>query len=174
MTKAAVCAWLLMPAAVLAGCSMFSKPDPRPCPRVSVLNEAQRVTEYRPGPGRDLIDVAYVGQIDTLKSQCRYQDAQLTVGTEVTVLAERGPAADGPTTTLPVFIAVTRAGQEDILAKEVFDTAIEFPSGLRQGQAVGEYEQSLHLKEGETGADYEIIVGFQLTEEQLEMNRSRR
>ena len=173
MIKRAVCVWPLLLVALVAGCSMFSKPDPRPCPRVSVLNEAQQVTQYRPGPGRDLTDVAYVGEIGRLKSQCHYEDNQLTVGTEVTVLAERGPAADDPTVSLPVFIAVTGAGQ-DILAKEVFDTTVEFPSGLRQGQAVGEYEQSLHLKDGETGANYEIIVGFQLTKEQLEMNRPRR
>lgn len=166
---------LVVPALLIAvaGCGLFRKPETRPCPRVSILNEAGRVTQYRPGPGRDLIDVAYEAEIGPLRSQCRYLENQLTVGTEVTFLVERGPAGGERTTSLPFFIAVTD-NANNILAKEVFDTEVSFPTGLRQGQTVDEFEQSLMLKEGETGADYEIIVGFQLTEEQLRLNRSRR
>lgn len=158
---------------VLAGCGVFSEPETRPCPRVSVLNEAERITQYKPGPGRDLIDVTFEGKVSGVRSDCKFDGDLLTVGSEIAFTLERGPAAEGREVEFAVFIAVTDSAQA-ILAKEVFQSKVAFPEGLRRTSGTEEFEQVIPLAEGETGDDYEIIVGFQLSGEQLELNRSRR
>ena len=55
--------------------------------------------------------------------------------------------------------------------------AAKFPpfGGARRRSGVREeIEQIVFLKENENGSDYEIIVGLQLNEQQLQQNRGRR
>jgi hypothetical protein len=64
--------------------------------------------------------------------------------------------------------------EQNIIAKQTFASKIEFRDGRRRAGVREEIEQILFLKEGEGGSDYEIIVGLQLTEQQLQQNRGRR
>ena len=64
--------------------------------------------------------------------------------------------------------------EQNIIAKKTFASEIEFRDGRRRADVREEIEQILFLKEGENGDDYEIIVGMQLTEQQLKQNRRRR
>lgn len=158
---------------LLAGCSLFKKEDPRACPRVSILNEAARVVVYRDGPGRDLIDVRHEMQIGDISWSCKYSETQVRVLAKISILAQRGPASEAPQAQASYFVAVTEGG-ETILAKEVFRSAIAFPEGRSQAGVFEEIEQIIPLSDSEAGPNYEIIVGFQLTEDQLKHNRKRR
>tara|TARA_R110002167_G_scaffold39648_1_gene122266 strand:- start:283 stop:798 length:516 start_codon:yes stop_codon:yes gene_type:complete len=158
---------------LLAGCSLFQKDDPRACPRVSILNDAARVAVYRDGPGRDLIDVMHEGQIGDIGWSCKYDKTQVNVLAKISFLAQRGPASDRPEASFKYFVAITADGQE-ILAKKVFTTVVAFPSGLSQAGVFEEIEQIIPLPDLESGPNYEIIVGFQLSEEQLKHIRKRR
>jgi len=91
----------------------------------------------------------------------------------VIILAQRGPASRGAEANFPFFVAVTDRDQ-NILAKEVFDSVVEFPEGRRRAGVFEEVEQQIALRDEETGDDYEIIVGFQLSRDQLDRNRARR
>jgi hypothetical protein len=74
---------------------------------------------------------------------------------------------------VPFFFTIV-GPDGSIRAKEVFDSPIEFQKGRRRAGVFEEIEQVIELGKEETGASYEIIVGFQLTREQLERNRKRR
>lgn len=160
-------------AIALAGCSLFQKDDPRACPRVSILNDAARAVVYRDGPGRDLIDVVHEGQIGEVGWSCKYSKTDVTVLAKIAFLAQRGPASSQPEARLPFFVAVTDSGRE-ILAKQVFQTVVAFPEGRSQAGVFEEIEEIIPLPDQTSGPEYEIIVGFQLTEEQLRHNRKRR
>lgn len=164
---------LLIPALVVAGCGFFQPEEIRPCPRVSVLDDAGRAVQYRDGAGRDLTDVTYQARIDDVQSSCSYDKQELTVNATVIILAQRGPASRGAEANFPFFVAVTDRDQ-NILAKEVFDSVVEFPEGRRRAGVFEEVEQQIALRDEETGDDYEIIVGFQLSRDQLDRNRARR
>jgi len=158
---------------VLVGCDFFQGQDTRPCPRVTVLDDAGRSTQHRDGPGRDLTDVTYIARIEDVQSTCKYRKQQLTVDATIIILAQRGPASTQPQANFPFFVAITDIDQ-NILAKEVFDSVVEFPDGRRRAGVYEEITQEIALGPDETGIAYEIIVGFQLSREQLERNRARR
>ena len=54
---------------------------------------------------------------------------------------------------------------------EVFDSVIEFERRQRRVGVREEIDQELSLAGDDSGANYEVLVGFQLTAEQLEQNR---
>ncbi|NQV45742.1 MAG: hypothetical protein HQ501_12595, partial [Rhodospirillales bacterium] len=73
-------------------------PPPPPCPSVSILGNAERVTQFRTGPGRDLTDITVEARIDDFIARCIYdvdEDTgvgQVHVELSLGVTAARGAA----------------------------------------------------------------------------------
>ncbi len=160
---------------LVGGCGLFQKPPPGPCPRVSVLDVAAKLVMFRPGPGRDLIDVEFEGEITPLGGGCNYvdRDRVIEMRLELRIAALLGPAAGGATVELPYFVAIVGPDQA-ILAKQVFRSPIEFEKNRRRAGALEQTDQTIPLAEGQTGADFEVLIGFQLTAAQLDYNRQQR
>lgn len=166
---------LLVATLALSACSMFEKSTPKECPVALTLRETSTVTQFRDGPGRDLVDVAWLGGIRDVRSGCRYLEQQLTVDVAIEMVATRGPAGRGvASANLPFFVAVTRSSDNAVIAKKVFDSQIDVPDGRRRAGVLEEVRQVIQLAPGEEGGAYEIVVGFQLTPEQLTFNRQSR
>ncbi len=157
---------------LLGACALFQRPPPGPCPRVSVLRDAAKLVQFRPGPGRDLIDVEFEGEITLLGGGCDYvdDDRVIEMRLELRIAALRGPAARGAKVELPYFVAIIGPDQA-ILAKQVFASPIEFEQNRRRAGALEQTDQTIPLQDGQTGADFEILVGFQLSAAQLDYNR---
>ncbi|MDP6342908.1 MAG: hypothetical protein QF578_16505 [Alphaproteobacteria bacterium] len=164
---------LLLAISALPGCGLFPSEEARPCPRVSLLNDAGRLIAYREGPGRDLTDVRYEARVEDVNWACGYTKNRLRVAAKIDIVATRGPASRQGKISVPFFVAIT-GGDQQILAKQAFKSELVFPKGRRRAGVREEIEQIIFLREGETGAHYEIIVGLQLSEEQLRLNRRRR
>jgi hypothetical protein len=167
-TTLIVCAGLL-----LAACGLFRPGEVKVCPRVSLLNEAASMIRYRDGPGRDLTDVLYEAKVRDINWSCKYLDNRLRVEAVIDIVAQKGPASTGANAQVPFFVAIIDGGQ-NIVAKKTFSSEVEFRAGQRRAGVREEIEQTVFLKQGESGTDYEIIVGLQLTEQQLQQNRGRR
>jgi hypothetical protein len=170
--RVAAAAGLVAALAACASLNPFKKPETRPCPTVAVLRDAGQLVQYRPGPGRDILDVRYSVDIADITGSCKYSRDALEVTVSVDLIFTKGPAAEGAEMSAPYFVAVTRGG-DDILAKKIFDSTIEFPANRRRAGVREEVDQFIRLQPDETGAAYEIIVGLQVSEEQLERNRKR-
>ena len=161
-------------ALALAGCGMFGDESvPRACPDAMILVDARHVTLYRDGPGRDLTDVEFEGEIARIAGDCTYDDDELRVTLVADLVATRGPAAPDAEANLPFFVAITDEAR-NIVAKKVFDSAIPIPDGRRRAGVREEIEQVIPLPADEPAPYYQIVVGFQLTPEQLEQNRRGR
>ncbi|BBK34832.1 hypothetical protein EDC65_2681 [Stella humosa] len=161
---------------VLAGCGSlnpFGKSETPPaCPRAVVVNDLSRVTEYRPGAGRDLSDVVYSAGIERVDSTCEYdRRRKVTMQTTVNLVVERGPADRARQAQVTYFVAVADAANQ-VLARETFTVPVKFEGNVTRMQASEEIEQVIQLGGG-TGAGHKIFVGFPLTEEQLNQNRRR-
>jgi hypothetical protein len=161
-------------AVLLAGCAAlgFGKKETRGCPGFAVLRDAGRTTQYREGPGRDLLDVRYAVEIGEVTGSCTFDDDQVRMTVAVDLLFTRGPAAEGRQAQVPFFVAVTK-GEDRILAKQVFQSAVEFPPDRRRAGVREEVDEVIQLAPGEDPTLYEVIVGLQVSEEQLERNRRR-
>ena len=103
----------------------------------------------------------------------RYKGNELAVALDVEVIAERGPGARSREARIPYFVAVLKDRQR-ILAREVFEAVVVFAEGRRRASLREELAQRLRLEDFQTGANFEIVVGFELTVEELEENRRRR
>ena len=122
----------LMAAVATAACSVFEAKQPPPCPAVSVLADAARITRFVDGPGRDLIDVRYEGEIADANGSCNYDlkkdtnEGKLDVEMTVVMDLSRGPAARDGQAQIGYFVALIGKGQE-ILDKQHFKAAVAFP-----------------------------------------------
>ena len=154
----------------LAGCNPFA--DPPPCPKVSILKQTRHLTLYGDGPGRDDANVAFELELRNVDGQCDHDvDDEEGGGVEVTfalpIYATRGPAAETDRLSVPFFVAIADPSRQ-IVAKEVFTSELIFETDSANAQTVEEVEQWIPLGPGEIGARYETLIGFQLTQAQLE------
>lgn len=143
-----------------------------PCPSVAVLGETDSVTIFA-GQGRDLIDIAYQAEINRAVTQCEYDldDGIIYFDVALSGIAAMGPAATSRETDLKVFMAVTEIDRS-VLRKQVMAVPVEFEDGKREVRFVQTVEESvLPYVEGIDGSAYQVLVGFQLTRDQLAHNR---
>lgn len=161
---------LALAGATLVGCSTAR--DEGSCPRLAILDDLNRVTKFREGPGRDLTDVAYTARLTKADGFCTAEKSGVKVEMKVSVVVERGPAATGNAVDLQYFVAIADANRR-VLAKEVFPTRIPFDGNQRLAGSSEEIEERIPLPRGADPSDYSIVVGFQLTPDEIEYNRQR-
>ena len=146
------------------------------CPSVIVVGDARQITQFLPGQGRDLTDIVLEASIVDFNGTCETDtndDVEFVdVELNLTIEARRGPANSDRTGAYEYFVAIVDQGK-NIRAREVFASDFEFEDGRTRLAAVEELTQEIPLRPGEAGQDYDIMVGFQLTREQLEYNRNR-
>jgi hypothetical protein len=148
------------------------KPElPPPCPRAVVGENAGRLTRFS-GAGRDAANVVFEAEIADLAGSCVYNDGSIDVDLQIQLIAGRGPAATEDNAKFNYFVAVART-DKTILSRDAFDTLIELPGNQTRNQTVEELEQTIPLAEGESGANFVIVVGIEMTPEELEFNRQQ-
>jgi hypothetical protein len=170
---------LLLAAAglALAACTAQEDRQSAICPRAGILPDANVMVLFRDGPGRDLTDVIAQAQIVDVAVACEYSAARrppgVTLDLQVAVAAERGPADRARRATLPYFVAILD-GDQNIVAKEYFEARFEFPDNRTRVGRVDEFEPRIPLRSNFDGPSYRVMVGFQLTPDQLAWNRRQR
>lgn len=171
-------ALLVLPALMLSGCfgidaSAFDdSPNVGPCPVAGVLYDASRVVEIKGTERHE--NVGFTGQVDGVRGFCRYVGTNpITMEIDIDFSFGRGPKAEGMTHTYPVFVTVTRRDRS-VLAKERFDIPVTWPEGADIVRVTESVPGIVIPRANETvsGSNFEVIVGFDLTPEQLAYNRS--
>jgi len=172
-------------------------PSKRVCPGLAVLRDAATITKFRPGGGRSEADIVYQGEITDARISCvhdlrkpkrtgNYLTDLLardspppfggTMKMEITLImrATNGPAARPGPITLSYFVSVTDA-EGNVLDKAPFEVAVDFPK-TRSRQLVTDAPIKLEITiaKGQTGSKFGVYVGYQLTREELQYNRSGR
>ncbi len=147
------------------------------CPTISILADADTMTRFR-GEGRDLPDIHFQAQVSDAVTRCsygrawgqRYAYARVRVDFEI----ELGTAAYPAPVSIPYFVAVILPDSQTVLTKEVF--TIDVPlSETRRVVVLEDYVDRIAIPVDDTtgGGAYEIVVGFELSPEQLAFNRRR-
>lgn len=166
----------------LTGCQTFGNSEaavqareanPGPCPRAFSLYETSRVVEVK-GEAETLANVGFTGEIEKVRSLCRYFGASpINADLELDMRFGRGPAAAQSTHTYYYFVAVTRKNV-DVIEKEYFPVTVTFPPGVTQMSKTERIESIVipRAKESTSGANFEIITGFDLTPDQYAFNEA--
>ena len=144
-----------------------------PCPNVGVLDQADRITVFN-GGGKDITDVAVRAELNKVVTQCEYNLDDSTISFDIAFdgVAALGPGAKSRTQNLPVFVAVTRR-----FGKLVKKETMTLPVSFAAGQATVRFTKTLEKNvipygKGADGRIYYVLVGFQLTKDQLAYNRT--
>ncbi len=156
----------------LAGCSGGPKPGEvaLACPKVGIVRELQEITQFRPGGHQDLSDMSTRAALAEYSGNCDYDRDGVTMSLNLFVVAERGPALQGDTATYRYFVAVARPGEEIPATKTEFDTTVTFPKGQNRVLYKEELAPKIPLPKDANAKDWQVMVGFQLTPEQLDFN----
>ena len=142
-----------------------------PCPYVKILYDAARYVELEGGRAA-VANVGYTGEIEGISSDCEYREADpIRVDMDVLFNLGRGPQATGEQRTYRYWIAVTERNNA-ILSKEYFDLPVTF-EGQRTASVTEKRTIVIPRAGIETsGSNFEILVGFDVTPEIAEFNRS--
>ena len=170
---------LAVAAGLLTGCQSVTRvletPEQNsgPCPSALSLYDAHRVVELN-GDEVAYENVGFTGEILAVRSLCSYYgERPILANLELDMGFGRGPAAVGEAHTYEYFVAVTRRDVA-VIEKQVFPVTVRFEPGQDRVFRTETIDAiSIPRANAETsGVNFEIIVGFELTPEQLEYNRS--
>lgn len=159
--------------AVLASACATPEPNAGPCPQAFALYDAVRAVEFVDGQER-LASVGFTAEIEAVRSSCRYTtDRPIRADLEIDIGFGRGPAAVGDRAEYTYWVAVTRS-DVTVIDKEFFPITARFEKGESTVYRRERIEEIVIPRAAETvsGSNFEIIVGFELTEEQLAFNRA--
>lgn len=165
----------------LAGCKstqdalslgQAAEPNPGPCPRAFAIYDASRIVEIRGDGAERFENVGFTGEIDRVRSLCRYfADRPIVGDLTLDFSLGRGPAATEQTMTYNYFVAVTRKNI-DVIEKAVFPLTVTFPAG-QDRVSVRETVDRIEIPRANdttSGENFEIVVGFVVTPEQRAFN----
>ena len=155
----------------LTGCSSDTPKVPT-CPSAAVIAPASTLTTFKPGMHDDPTGELYTVGIANVKTDCTLDADNGTTDSTLALrfTAKRAPAPEAASYRVPYFVAVALEGK--VLAKR--DIWVNF--GFAPGAATAVFGDEvastvINLENGKKPYDYEIVVGLQLTHDQLEYNK---
>lgn len=144
------------------------------CPNMGILSDASRFHEFRAGGGQDLTDIQYAGEILSIAAECTRHDEGLEAELQVELATQLGPAAPSDEVSFDVFVAIAR-NDEQVLSKEVRTFEVAFRKSERAVRTLEEFDDIIiPLGEDGTSTGLQILIGYQLSPQQVAYNRARR
>lgn len=159
-------------ALLVAGCGNKTEPA---CPEGVIPIDASKIMVFRDGPGRDLTDVLSTGNIQNMLMQCRYEKNAVDVyNFQIAITADRGPADRSKSADYEYWVAIVDPDRNILIRKE-YKQHFDFKDNVNHvGIVVSDLELRIPMQDVMKAPNYQVIVGFQLTPDQLAWNRSQR
>jgi hypothetical protein len=154
---------------LLAACSSNSDKN---CPTSAALVETSNMTVFPPGASEDPANALYRIAIASVSTDCdidtkaRKADSSLTIH----FVATRAPTGQGVSYRVPYFVVVQTGG--DIQSKKVLWAHFSFAPGEASASFEEDVDSTMVKVAGDKQPfDYQLLVGLQLTHDQIEYNR---
>ena len=157
----------------LFGCGPARDQFPPACPSAHLVSGLSEMTRYAgAGTAHDFRDMVIHAKVLAVNGKCMSSDNPgiLPASVRITIGVQRGPAMQGRSVTVPVFLAVLRG--TTVEDKKIFDVPVTFPAQQEQ-MSVTSPDIALDLPVSSTisGPSYSIVAGFQLSPDELATNR---
>lgn len=145
------------------------------CPQAEVVSELQSLSEFDSVSNPSDSNLISTIEITNVQKSCDYGSGAATIDLKMDFVGTLGPrgralSSDRPFFSYPFFVAVT-SRNGTILAKEVFAASLTYDPGENTKVYTEKLRQIIPIERGESGGDYRVLVGFQLTPDQLAYNR---
>ncbi len=146
-----------------------------PCPQIKIIDELSSLSDFKnpKSPKENQL----ISRVDILKAQskCKLSSKSAVIDLKLTFKGTLGTKgrirnSDKPFFSYPFFIAITSPSGE-IMAKEIFAASLTYGSGENEHIYFENLRQIIPIKSKDIAKYYKILVGFQLTSDQLAYNR---
>ena len=144
------------------------------CPPVSVRPDLAMITDfYNPSKPSSQTKTSEAA-ITNVSNTCRVEDGKIIMQIDLNVSGKTGPKArvkpsDKPSFSYPYFIAITDS-KGNVVSKEIFATSLSYDSKQNEQSTTETVFQNMPIPDSSVGEIYNVVVGFQLTPEQLAYN----
>jgi hypothetical protein len=155
-------------ALTLAACGRGMPEVTYACPQPFTVQDAERLTHFKDGPGRDPRDIAYEASIVGATTNCSLSRNRLDVTLYLRVSVSAGPAAAAGRTSVPYFVRVLDSAN-NVVQSQDFNADFRLTSGNPRGSS----QEELTFVVPPDGG-YRIAVGLRPTMEELNYNRRGR
>lgn len=145
------------------------------CPEVTIIEDLATHHQFIEGTEPQSSNLISTATITGITSTCEITENNFVVDMEISFAGSLGVKTQYWNTTsasfaYPYFLAITAAGDQ-LLAKEVFGVTISYAPGQTEATATESLRQLIPLAGSFEGLP-KLLVGFQLTEEQLAYNKA--
>ena len=144
------------------------------CPPAGALYDAARIVSFS-GDSERYTDITYSGEITEVRLYCRYTDDDpISAEIEIDFAFGRGPKGEARRHDYTYWVAVTRRSGK-VLDKTQFTVPARFEAGNRA--TATELISDIEIPRADetiSGANFEVIVGFELNEVERRFNEEGR
>jgi hypothetical protein len=143
------------------------------CPGTATVLDTYMAATFKPGTPALPANALYTVEVVNVGGKCSFDKQGKTSDSSVKIKfgATRAAAGDAAQYTVPYFVAVTQG--ENIITKTVRNVTFSFAAGEKTASFEDDIDSVALVTDGEKKPyDYQILVGLQLTKEQLDYNRS--
>jgi hypothetical protein len=147
-----------------------------PCPGLTLPADVADLTRYQPDSPPDLSTMVLDARVTGIDGSCRRGRRDQTLDSSIAVRfqVDRGPAAPSRAFQLPWFIALLDARTNEVINRQSFIMNGQFAVNTTRANVTSQsVDIAFPVGGGRRVQDYRILVGFQLTEDEVAMNRRR-
>lgn len=148
------------------------------CPQVKGLPELSSLSQFANPKETTAAKLIAETKLDNIGAACQVAPNSVTVELSLDFMGTLGPVGvkdlNGQANyTYPYFLTViTPDGQ--ILSKDVFALSMVYDNGQITVRKQDKLRQVIPLGSGQTASQYQIVIGFQLSEDELVYNRTKK
>ena len=145
------------------------------CPSVAVRPDLKKLVEFsNPAKPSDDTKVSDV-EIRAVENVCRIENNGLVMQIDIALYGQTGPKGrmkpgDKPSFAYPYFVAVTDE-LGNVVSKEIFAASLAYGKDQKDINQTETVFQAMPFPDTGAGKMYNVIVGLQLTPEQLDYNQ---
>ena len=167
---------------LLAGLAVTACGGPRmddllvPCPSLVLPADVADLTRHQPGSQPDLSTLILDARVTGIDGSCRRgrRDQSLDSTIAVRFQMDRGPAATTRAVQLPWFIALLDTRTNQVVSRQSFVMNGQFAVNTTRANVTSQsVEIAFPVSAERRVQDYRVLVGFQLTEDEVALNRRR-
>ena len=155
-------------ALTLAACGGGTPEVTYACPQPFTVTDAERLTHFKEGAGRDPRDIAYEASIVGSATKCSLSRNRLDVTLYLRISVTAGPSASAGRTSVPYFVRVLDSGN-NVVQSQDFSADFRLTTGNPRGSSQEELTFVVPVEGG-----FRIAVGLKPTPEELNYNRRGR
>ena len=154
------------------GCTSSSN-ETAYCPQVGIVSDLDRLTEIDTRDLGSTTSILFSSRIQRLGVACNVSSDGVTVST-VMELFSKLSVYDTPADVHLSYLVATVDPNGRILAKEIYQTKIGFSDGMETVRKKEEVVVFIPSRVKSNLRRYKILIGFELTESQLQYNKGFR